>query len=324
MIFKQLSFYLALAGIGGAIFLTKQLRKTPPAPPPLVEPARSPYPNSVAASGIIEATRENVKVATPRPGLVTRVFVKAGSTVQAGDPLFQLDDREARARVATLQSQIEALRAALKAEQVMAADAADQFKRAERLEKQQVVSEDERQRKGYLLQNWDARCLKIEADIKAAQAQAQAAQVDLDILTVKAARGGQILQLNLREGEYANTNPNEPLMILGEVTTLQVRADVDEQNAPLVHADQPAVAFLKGGTRDSLPLRFVRIEPFVIPKRSLTGDSTERVDTRVLQIIFELDRPGVPLYVGQQVDVFIQRPPDKTVTGTNATALKAN
>ena len=126
------------------------------------------------------------------------------------------------------------------------------------------------------------------------------------------------------EGEFANTNPNEPLMILGEVTTLQVRADVDEQNAPLVHANQPAVAFLKGSTRDSLPLRFVRIEPFVIPKRSLTGDSTERVDTRVLQIIFELDRPGVPLYVGQQVDVFIQRPPDKVVVSTNAAGLQSN
>ena len=55
-------------------------------------------------------------------------------------------------------------------------------------------------------------------------------------------------------------------------------------------------------------MRFVRIEPFVIPKKSLTGDSSERVDTRVLQIIFQLDQPNVPLYVGQQVDVFINRP----------------
>ena len=324
MIFKQFSFYLAILGITGAVLLTNKLRKTPPAPPPLVEPARSPYPSSIAATGIIEATRENVKVATTKPGLVTKVLVKVGSAVKAGDPLFQLDDREARAKLATWQAQIEALRASLKAEQVMAADAADQFKRAERLEKQQVVSEDERLRKGFLQQNWDARCLKIEADIRAAEAQARAAQVDLDVLTVKAARDGQILQMNLREGEYANTNPNEPLMILGEVNTLQVRADVDEQNAPLVHANQPAVAFLKGSTRDSLPLRFVRIEPFVIPKRSLTGDSTERVDTRVLQIIFELDLPGVPLYVGQQVDVFIQRPPDKIAANTNAAGLKAN
>jgi HlyD family secretion protein len=97
-------------------------------------------------------------------------------------------------------------------------------------------------------------------------------------------------------------------MILGETDKLQIRADVDEQNAPLVAAHQPAVAFLKGDTKNPFPLRFVRIEPYVVPKRSLTGDSAERVDTRVLQIIFELDRPTTPVYVGQQMDVFIQRP----------------
>jgi hypothetical protein len=53
------------------------------------------------------------------------------------------------------------------------------------------------------------------------------------------------------------------------------------------------------------PLQFVRFEPFVVPKRSLTGDSTERVDTRVLQIIYRIQRDDVPLFVGQQLDVFI-------------------
>jgi hypothetical protein len=43
----------------------------------------------------------------------------------------------------------------------------------------------------------------------------------------------------------------------------------------------------------------------VIPKKSLTGDNTERVDTRVLQVIYELDTTGRPIYVGQQLDVFI-------------------
>ena len=62
----------------------------------------------------------------------------------------------------------------------------------------------------------------------------------------------------------------------------------------------------------SLPLRFVRIERYVIPKKSLTGDSAERVDTRVLQITYELDRASAPLYVGQQVDVFINRPSEPT------------
>jgi multidrug efflux pump subunit AcrA (membrane-fusion protein) len=153
----------------------------------------------------------------------------------------------------------------------------------------------------------EARVAKSEADINAASAQVELARSNLEILTVRAPRDGTILQLNVREGEYAGTTPTDPLMILGETEKLQIRADVDEQNAPLVMANQPAVAFLKGDTLSPIPLRFVRIEPFVVPKKSLTGDSTERVDTRVLQIIFQFDRPVTPLYVGQQMDVFIQR-----------------
>lgn len=56
------------------------------------------------------------------------------------------------------------------------------------------------------------------------------------------------------------------------------------------------------------PLRFVRFESYVIPETSLTGDSTERVDTRVLQVIYSFDRDDLPIYVGQQMDVYIEAP----------------
>lgn len=307
LLFKRLSFWLALLGIFGIVKLTGQLRKAPPAPPPLAEPSRSPFSNTVAATGIIEAVRENVRIGAPKAGLIQSLPVQIGSVVKKGQPILQLDDREARAKLASARAQVEALRAALKAEQVMTADATDQFERVVRLEKEQIASEDERRRKEFQMQNWQARSARIEADIKSAEAQAEQARTELDILTIRAPRDGTILQINVRAGEFAGTTPLEPLMILGDMVMLQIRADVDEQNAPLVQARRPAVAFLKGNTKDSMALRFVRIEPFVVPKKSLTGDSTERVDTRVLQIIYELDKPAGPLYVGQQVDVFIQR-----------------
>ncbi len=53
---------------------------------------------------------------------------------------------------------------------------------------------------------------------------------------------------------------------------------------------------------------FVRFEPYVVPKQSLTGDTTERVDTRVLQVIYNCDRGDMPIFVGQQMDVFIDAP----------------
>ena len=133
MIFKRASFYFAILGILAAVKLAGQLRKTPPAPAPLVEPARSPFSNTVAATGIIEASRENVRIGTPKPGLITKVSVQVGSRVKPGDALIQLDNREARAKVTTTRAQVEALRASMKAEQVMVADATDQFARVERL-----------------------------------------------------------------------------------------------------------------------------------------------------------------------------------------------
>jgi HlyD family secretion protein len=62
---------------------------------------------------------------------------------------------------------------------------------------------------------------------------------------------------------------------------------------------------VRGNAELKASLKFVRFEPFIVPKRSLTGDSTERVDTRVLQVIYRVERDDAMLFVGQQLDVFI-------------------
>ena len=67
-----------------------------------------------------------------------------------------------------------------------------------------------------------------------------------------------------------------------------------------------ATAAIRGNANLKAPLAFVRFEPFVVPKKSLTGDSTERVDTRVLQVIYRVEGDALPLFVGQQMDVFIE------------------
>jgi len=97
-------------------------------------------------------------------------------------------------------------------------------------------------------------------------------------------------------------------MILGSVTPLHVRVDVDEHDAWRVREGAPALASPRGNGSLRIPLEFVRFEPYVIPKKSLTGDSTERVDTRVLQVIYRVKDQDAPLYVGQQMDVYIETP----------------
>jgi HlyD family secretion protein len=116
---------------------------------------------------------------------------------------------------------------------------------------------------------------------------------------------GEILQSKVHVGEYAQAGPlAQPLILMGATRRLNVRADIDEQDAWRVKPGATATGTVRGNTGERLPLDFVRVEPYVIPKRNLTGDSTERVDTRVLQVIFAL-HPGAHVYAGQQLDVFI-------------------
>ena len=106
--------------------------------------------------------------------------------------------------------------------------------------------------------------------------------------------------------EYSQRNqPGQTLMVLGHAHELHVRVAIDKRDVDRYQTGLPARAVTRGAARHSYPLRFVRVEPYIIPKKSLTGDNTERVDTRVLQVIYELDTTGRPVYVGQQLDVFI-------------------
>lgn len=96
------------------------------------------------------------------------------------------------------------------------------------------------------------------------------------------------------------------MIVLGAIDKkVHIRVDIDEHGIPRFKAGAPAKASIRGNPQISYPLKFVRIEPYVIPKKSLTGDNTERVDTRVLQVIYALDVTDRPIYVGQQLDVFI-------------------
>jgi HlyD family secretion protein len=156
-----------------------------------------------------------------------------------------------------------------------------------------------------------------EAEAKLGQATAtlDQARVDLDKTVVKAPIDGGILKVNMRLGEYAQAGVlAEPLMTMGSVDPLHVRVDIDETETWRVRPGRFALARLRGNPAISAPLSFVRFEPYVLPKRSLTGDTTERVDTRVLQAIYEFAPSAFPAFVGQQVDVFIAAPTREAAT----------
>ena len=307
MILKRFSFWIAMAGVVLTIAGLWFAREKPVAPPPLEAPPANPYSETVAASGIIEAVNENVRIAPPLDGMVVEVFVVVGDTVKKNDPLFQLDSRELRAQLRTRHDAIPSAVARIAEQKVRVSDLIDQLGRFKAVRDRRAVSEDDVRRKWHEVEAAKRALMRAKADLRLIRTQREETNALLERLTVRAPRSGTVLQVNIRAGEYAKGGATDPLILLGDIETLQVRADIDEVNAPLVRPGSPAVAYLKGSTEKAISLEFIRIEPFIVPKRSLTGDNTERVDTRVLQVIYGFKRPEFPVYVGQQVDVFIDR-----------------
>lgn len=293
----MLKFYLLpVVAVIGIIFVirTVVLGSVPqPVQPPVVQPPKAPYPRFVAGSGIIESSTENIAIASPLAGVVKAVHVKVGEAVSVGSPLFALDDRDAVAELELRKAGLESARATL-------ADAETQLNLYKGVDDTRAVI------RGELLKRQSAVAVAA-AKLGEAKAQLSAAQTTLERMIIRSPIAGRILQVKVRPGEFAPAQAlTTPLMLLGNVDILFVRADVDENDAWRVKPGSNATAVLRGNTDISLPLTFARFEPYVIPKRSLTGDSAERVDTRVLQVLFSFSPGDKPIYVGQLVDVFIE------------------
>lgn len=156
--------------------------------------------------------------------------------------------------------------------------------------------------------SWASDIAVQEAELATAAASIEALEVELERRITRSPIDGKVLQLKVRPGEYAPAGPlATPLALLGSVARLHVRVDVDENDAWRITPGARAEATIRGNRELKTDLEFVRIEPYVIPKRSLTGESTERVDTRVLQVVYSFDPARLPnVYVGQQMDVFVQ------------------
>lgn len=336
---------LAVLAAVYAVFATELMRPVHQSRPPIYAPPRSAFSTAVAAVGLIEPASEIIAVAAVVPGAITAVHVGPNATVQRGQPLFSLDDRDLRAEIALRREALAAAEARLqrlsalprpedvpiaraKAEAARAnlEDARQQLAFIAGIADQRAIRAEELSRRRYAVTTAEAHWREAEAALKLllagawqedlriarheiayAKAAVARAEADLDRLTVRAPIDGTILKLNARVGEYAPAGQLEaPLILLGSAAPWHVRVDVNEEDAWRVRPEARAMARLRGHAAHELDLAFVRFEPYVIPKRALSGQPTERVDTRALQVIYRITSTDSSLFVGQQVDVFIE------------------
>jgi HlyD family secretion protein len=311
LILRYGSIAAAMFGVMAIIFVsqTQAEKEMPPPGDPPIMPPQKPFVESVAATGILESLSENVAIGVPLPGLITEVLVKVNDKVKKDQVLLKLDDRDLRAEELSLKAQQKISEAQITVSEAQLAKLQSQLERLISVTDTRAVSRDDLENRKQDVAVAQAQVAAAKAQLAASETSLQRISLLIERLTVKAPRDGTIIQINSRAGEYAATSPKTPAMILGDIDRLQVRADIDEQNAIRIREGQKAYGYLKGDPSVTFPLEFIRLEPYVIPKTSLTGSSTERVDTRVLQVIYSLNRPSdPPLYVGQQVDVFIEAP----------------
>jgi multidrug resistance efflux pump len=335
--FSRIGLPLLAVAMGGLGFyhVNQESQSAPAALPPEC-PAQSPFDDGIAASGVVEARTENIAIGAALSGLVLEVYVpsdEVGTHVSPGQPLFRVAETQvavAEARLARLELQPrpEELPPSLARVHVAAADVArllDQYERAGRLiergattqedyvvrqrEYEAAVHEQERAQAEYDLLKAGAWRPDVEianAALSEARALVEQVQIEIDRATVVSPVDGVVLQVNVRQGERVSEQENKALMVLGDVSTFHVRVDIDERDAAHFRQTARAKAYPRGETTHELALRCVRVEPLVVPKKTLTGENTERVDTRVLQAIYAVEQAEHPVYVGQQMDVFIE------------------
>jgi HlyD family secretion protein len=333
-----------------AVMFVRESRTEMPPVVPVSAPPRNPFLYGIAGGGVIEPQTENISIGSAVSGVVVEVLVRVGQRVKQGEILFRLDDRQLQADLRYREAALAASQAELtrlenqprpeelpinEAEVAQAeadlADQSDQLRRKREMFARKVISAEELNTREQAYRKSQAQLAKAKAQfdlLKAGawqfdktvaraavgQAQSQVNQIrtDIDRLCVRAQVDGQVLQVNVRPGEFVATPASQALVVLGNIEMMHARVDIDEYDIPRFNPGDRAVAMLKGRTDQQFPLKFVRVEPYVIPKRSLTGDNTERVDTRVLQVIYSIDSRDKQLYVGQQLDVFVDTGRDKS------------
>lgn len=296
----------------------------------------------IGGNGVVEPAQRETRLAAQVSAIVQRVLVKEGQRVVAGEPLVQLADTVERAAQEAAEAELTAERANLartlkglriEDREAVAAEAqaaksraelsAGVLVRTEQLAKSDAATPDELERARRQAQTdqanykaTDARLRGAEAGsrgedvafarakVAAAEARAAQARATVERLVVRAPSDGEILQVKVREGELYSFQGSEPLLILGDTRKLRVRMDVDERDVARVGVGESAFVTADaygarrfGGKVVEVGRRFGR-------KNVRTDDPIERNDTKILEVVIELDSNEL-LVPGQRVTSYV-------------------
>ncbi len=310
------------------------------------ERAPLPDPGSIGGAGIVEPKQREARLAGASAGVIDAIKVKEGDHVAEGDVLMTLESSVEDAAVKTAEADLENAKAnlarTLNGQRIEDRDAANAdaasarsrselsdialeraqklFKggamTAEELDKARLTAASDKQ----TARAADARAREMMAgsraeDITAARAAMRSAEArlvqakaTLDRRQIKAPYAGEILQVKARVGEYYTPGESEAPIVLGDTSRLRVRMDVDERDIGKVKIGEGAYAVADAFPGQRFTGKVAEIGRRMGRKNVRTDDPTERIDTKILEVVIDLDAPG-KLVPGLRVTSYIEPQP---------------
>jgi len=269
----------------------------------------NPYIKGIYATGIVESyqsTGSNINIYPEVQGRVTAIFANDGNLLKKGNPILAIDDSVQKEIVTRDIAQVKYAGATL----VNLEEQLQKIQKSYELDHESVSKNS--------LDN-AINAVKIQKEnVCVAKAQYKSDKALWDKYIVRAPVDGMILRIGIALGDYASpqgrydtyTQAMLPVVEMGIVTPyLEVRCFLDEILVPSLPNPSrlEATLFVRGERNKSVPLQFVKIQPYTIPKIQLSNERTERVDVRVLPIIFRFKKPkDINVYPGQLVDIYIK------------------
>jgi HlyD family secretion protein len=297
---------------------------------------------AAAGPGLVEPLSEEVHVSAQIGGRLDQVLVDEGERITAGQVLAIIDNRDYRARVASAQAELNmrdaerrrvmngartqerqeaaaalteaeavlenahaehARRRNLLQERVISRAEAEDTERAERVARARV----EAARQRFELIDADAReedQARAESDVSLARARLEEARAMYDKTFIKAPIDGVILRRHRKAGESVSTQFDSPIVTIADDHVRRVRVDVDETDVAHIEVGRRAYVTADAFGDRHFPGRIVRIGQLLGRKNVRTDEPTERVDTKVLETLVQLD-DGHELPLGLRVQAFI-------------------
>jgi len=307
-------------------------------------PSSHSSPRMIAGPGRVEPSSEDIKIGSELSGRLKVVNVEEGDAIRRGQVLAELENADYRAQVESARANVVAKQAVLRKvingarrqerdeawssvneAKAVTENAKSELRRRQELFSAGVVSREELERyareadvaqakyeaavQQHALVDDRAREEDqsfAEADLQLAQAQLDEAQARYDKTFIRSPIDGTVLRKHHRSGESVSNSSTvpDPVLTIGDRKTLRVRVDVDETDVSKVNVSQKAYVTADAFGTQKFWGHVVRVGQQLGPKNVRTDEPTEKVDTKILETLVELD-PGSHLPDGLRVDAFI-------------------